>query len=265
MPSPFTSVSRKRSRLGQSRRLKTVAALAVVALFATVVPAVAAPHAFSSSLSPIAIAKKALKLATGANKTAKSANKTAKSADKTAKTALATAKQGPADNSVTTNKIADANVTGADLAAGAVGPGKIAPGTIGSDDIAANAIGPGKVAAGAIQAADIGDGQVPGIKITDGSVTTADLSGADITETIHADAGAVPSHSCVTTVVDMAGARVGDAAFLTFVGTTPVPPGLTFELLKVSNPDSGTLRLCNPTSVASTAFSDVGVRIIALH
>lgn len=231
MQSPFISVARRRSRLRQSNRLKTVAAVAMVALLAMVVPAVAAPHAFSSATSPIAIAKKALRLATGANTTA---NK-----------ALKIAKRGPADNSVTSAKIADANVTNADLAPSAVGSGKIAN--------------------GAIQTADLGDGQVSGIKITNGSVSTADFSGADITGTIFGLAGAVPANSCTTSSIDMGGAQVGDAAFITFIGNVPAPPGLTFEIIKVSSPDVGTMRFCNPTNSASVAFSDVGVRIITFH
>ena len=231
MPSPFISVARRRSRLRQSSRLKTVAAVAMVALLAMVVPAVAAPHAFSSAMSPIAIAKKALRLATSANKTAKKA--------------LKVAKQPPADNSVTSRKIADANVTNADLATGAVGSGKIAN--------------------GAIQTADIGDGQVTGIKITNGSVSTADFSGADITGTIHGDAGAVAANSCTTAPIDLGGAQVGDAAFITFIGNIPAPQGLTFEIIKVSSPDQGTIRFCNPTNAPSPAFSDVGVRIITFH
>jgi hypothetical protein len=201
MPSPFISVARRRSRLRQSSRLKTVAAVATVALLAMVVPTVAAPHAFSSAMSPIAIAKKALKLATGANRTAKQA--------------LKVAKRAPADNSVTSRKIAN--------------------------------------------------GAVTGIKITNGSVSTADFSGADITGAINGVAGAVPANSCTTLAIDLGGAQVGDAAFITFIGNTPAPQGLTFEVIKVSSPNQGTMRLCNPTNIASPAFSDVGVRVITFH
>ncbi len=233
MPSPFITVSRRRSRIRQASRLKTfalVAVLVMVVLLGIVVPAVAAPHAFSS-VSPIAVAKRALRVATGANKTAKKALKVAKLA--------------PADNSVTSNKIADANVTNADLAPGAVGSGKIAN--------------------GAIKTADIGDGQVAGIKITNGSVSTADFSGADIAGTIHGDAGAVAANSCTTAAITLGGAQVGDAAFLTFVGSVPAPPGLTFEIIKISSPGQGTIRFCNPTNVASPAFDNVGIRVITFH
>jgi hypothetical protein len=251
MPSPFISVSRRRSRLRQSGGLRAGAAVAVVALLVGVVPAVAAPHAFSSAVSSIAVAKRALKLATGANKTAKKA--------------LKVAKQGPANNSVTTKKIADSSVTNEDLAPGAVGSGKIANGAIRNEDLAPGAVGSGKIVNGAIQTADIGDGQVTGIKITDGSVSTADLSGADITGAIHGDAGAIAAHSCTTAAIDLGGAHVGDAAFLTFIGDTPAPAGLTFQILKVSSTDHGTIRFCNLTNAASPAFSDVGIRVITFH
>jgi hypothetical protein len=233
MPSPFISVSRRRSRIRQSSRLKTFTAVVVigmVVLLGVVVPAVAAPHSFSS-VSPIAIAKKALRVATGANKTAKKA--------------LKIAKLPLADNSVTSAKIADSNVTNADLAPAAVGSGKIAN--------------------GAIHTADIGDGQVTGLKITNGSVTTADLNVADITGTIQGVAGAVSANSCTTASITLGGAQVGDVAFLTFVGSTPAPPGLTFEIIKISSPGQGTMRFCNPTSSASPAFSNVGIRVITFH
>ncbi|MBA3866984.1 MAG: hypothetical protein H0X42_11690 [Solirubrobacterales bacterium] len=59
--------------------------------------------------------------------------------------------------------------------------------------------------------------------------------------------------------------KVGDALFLTFVGDTQVPQGLTFQLLKVNSPDNATIRFCNPTNAASPAFDNVGVRVIALR
>ncbi|MDX6505680.1 MAG: hypothetical protein QOG06_324 [Gaiellaceae bacterium] len=233
MPSPFISVSRRGSRIRQPSRLKKFSAvivIGIVVLLAVVVPAVAAPHSLSS-VSPIAIAKRALRVATGANKTAKKA--------------LRIAKRPLADNSVTSAKIADSNVTNADLAPGAVGSGKIAN--------------------GAIHTADIGDGQVTGIKITNGSVTTADLNGADIIGTIQGVAGAVAANSCVTSAITLGGAQVGDAAFITFTGSVPAPPGLTFEIIKISSPGQGTIRFCNPTNSASVAFSNVGIRVITLH
>lgn len=91
------------------------------------------------------------------------------------------------------------------------------------------------------------------------------LKGADVTGAISGAAGTVASHSCTTLGLSVSGAQVGDLPVLAFVGPTPVPAGLTFQLLKVSAPDSLTMRLCNPTNVPSPAFTDLGVRIIAFR
>jgi hypothetical protein len=91
------------------------------------------------------------------------------------------------------------------------------------------------------------------------------LKGTDVTTTLNLDAGAVASHSCTTFAVTVAGAQVGDVAILGFVGAVAVPPGLTFQPLKVSSPDGMTLRICNPTNVASPAAANVGIRVITLR
>jgi hypothetical protein len=260
MSSPFISVSRHRKRSVASSRLTLVGVAAVVALLGMVVPALGGPRAFSAA-SPVSIAKKALK--------------TAKKANTKSNRALARARKGPANGSITSAKIANLTIRTEDLAGGAIGSGKIANGAIRNEDISPGAIGSGKIANGAVGSADIGDGAVIGAKLADGSVgtakipngavTTAKLAGADLTGSIHGDAGAVAVHSCTTANITMGGARVGDAALLTFVGPTPVPQGLTFQLLKVSAPDLGTIRFCNPTNAASPAFANVGVRVLTFH
>jgi hypothetical protein len=212
----------------------------VVALLGMVVPALGGPRAFSAA-SPVSIAKKALK--------------TAKKANTKSNRALARARKGPANGSITSAKIANLTIRTEDLAAGAVGSGKIANGAVGSADLGD----------GAVIGAKLADGSVGTAKIPNGAVTTAKLAGADLTGSIHGDAGAVALHSCTTANITMGGARVGDAALLTFVGPTPVPQGLTFQLLKVSAPDLGTIRFCNPTNAASPAFANVGVRILTFH
>jgi hypothetical protein len=230
MPSPFISVSRRRRRSARPSRLTLVGVVAVVALLGMVVPALGGPKAFSSA-SPLSIAKKALK--------------TAKKANKKSTKALLRASRGVPNESITSAKIANLTIRTEDLAGGAVGSGKIANGAIHNEDIAPGAIGSGKIA--------------------NGSVTTADLAGADIHGTIHGDAGAVAAHSCTTAPIALGGAQVGDVALLTFIGNTPAPPGLTFQIIKISAPDSGTIRFCNPTAVASPAFSNVGIRVLTFH
>jgi hypothetical protein len=69
----------------------------------------------------------------------------------------------------------------------------------------------------------------------------------------------------VSVAASVAGAQVGDVPVMAFVGANAPPPGLTFQPLKVTSPDNMTLRLCNPTGSASSAFTDVGVRIITFR
>jgi hypothetical protein len=260
MPSPFVSVSRRRRRSGRPSRLTLVGVVAVVALLGMVVPALGGPKAFSAA-SPLSIAKKALK--------------TAKKANKKSTKALLRASRGVPNESITSAKIANLTIRNEDISGGAVGSGKIANGAIGTQDLgdgsvtneklATGAVGSGKIANGAIHNEDIAPGAIGGGKIANGSVTTADLAAADINGTIHGDAGAVAAHSCTTAPIVLGGAQVGDVALLTFVGNTPAPAGLTFQILKISSPGNGTIRFCNPTAVASPAFSNVGIRVLAFH
>jgi len=103
-----------------------------------------------------------------------------------------------------------------------------------------------------------------GTKTANGVVGNCGDAGtsANITGTIHGDAGAVPAHSCVTTTINVGGATVGDAGMISFTGDVPVPAGLVFSFLKVTSPDNASMRICNPTNSASPAFANVGVRVV---
>jgi hypothetical protein len=259
MSSPFISVSRRRRRSAPSRST-LVGVVAVVALLGMVVPALGGPRAFSAA-SPLSIAKKALK--------------TAKKANAKSNKALLRASRGPANESITSAKIANLTIRNDDIAPGAVGSGKIANGAIQNQDLGAGQITFDKIADGTIGAGKLGDGSVTNAKLADNSVgsgkiidksvTTADLAGADIHGTIHGDANAVAAHSCITSNITLGGAKVGDVALLTFTGTTAAPAGLTFQILKISAPNLGNIRFCNPTNVASPAFSNVGIRVLTFH
>jgi hypothetical protein len=240
MSSPFISVSRRRKRFAGPSRPTTIAALAVVALLGMVVPALGGPRAFSAA-SPITLAKRALRTANKANK-------------KSSK-ALLLATKGPKNESITSAKIANLTIKNEDLSAGAVGSGKIANGAIRSVDVGDGQITNGKIADGAIGTA----------KIANGAVTAADIAGADIHGSIHGDAGAVSAQSCTTALIVLGGAQVGDVAFFSFTGDIPVPQGLTFQILKVTAPNEGTMRFCNPTNSPSPAFSGVGIRVLTFR
>jgi hypothetical protein len=239
MSSPFISVSRRRRRSAPSR-LTLVGVVAVVALLGMVVPAMGGPKAFEAA-SPVSIAKKALK--------------TAKKANKKSTKALLRASRGPANESITSAKIANLTIKNEDISAGAIGTGKIANGAIGTADLGD----------GSVSNAKLADNSVGTGKLIDHSVSTADLNGADIHGAIRGDAGAVAAHSCITAPIDLGGAQVGDVALLTFTGDTPAPPGLTFEIIKITSPGHGTIRFCNPTNATSPAFTNVGIRVLTFH
>jgi hypothetical protein len=240
MSSPFISVSRRRRRSAPPSRLTLVGVVAVVALLGMVVPALGGPKAFSAA-SPLSIAKKALK--------------TAKKANKKSTKALLRASRGVPNQSITSAKIANLTIKNEDIGDGQITFSKIADGTIGTQ----------KIGDGAIHNEDISPGAVGSGKIANGSVTTADLAGADILGTIHGDAGSVAAQSCTTAPITLGGANVGDVAMLTFVGNTPAPPKLTFQIIKISSPGNGTMRFCNPTAAPSPAFSNVGIRVLTFH
>jgi hypothetical protein len=239
MSSPFISVSRRRRRSAPSR-FTLVGVVAVVALLGMVVPAMGGPKAFSAA-SPVSIAKKALK--------------TAKKANKKSNKALLRAARGPANESITSAKIANLTIKNEDISVGAIGSGKIANGAIGTADL-----GDGSVTNAKLADNSIGTG-----KLIDHSVSTADLNGADIHGTIHGDAGVVAANSCMTAPITLGGAQVGDVALLTFIGGTPVPAGLTVQILKIDAPNHGNIRFCNVTNGPSPAFVNVGIRVLTFH
>lgn len=175
------------------------------------------------------------------------------------------ATKGPKNESITSAKIANLTIKNEDISPGAVGSGKIANGAISSVDIGDGQITNGKLGNGSVTNGKIADGAVGTAKIANGSVTAADIAGADIHGSISLLAGAVAAHECLTTSVTLGGAQVGDVAFFSFTGNTPAPQGLTFQILKVTAPDEGTMRYCNPTNSASPAFTDVGVRVLTFR
>jgi hypothetical protein len=250
MPSPFISVSRRRKRSAAPSRLTLIGVVAVVALLGMVVPALGGPRAFAAA-SPIAIAKKALK--------------TAKKANKKSNTALLRATRGPANESITSAKIANLTIKNEDISAGAIGTGKIANGAIGAADLGDGSVANAKLGDGSVTNGKLADNSVGTGKLIDHSVSTADLNGADIHGTIHGDAGVVAAHSCYTADIVLGGAQVGDVALLTFTNGNGAPAGLTFQILKIVSPGHGNIRFCNPTNTASPAFTNVGIRVLTFH
>jgi hypothetical protein len=210
--SPFISVSRRRRRLGVSR-MTTVGAVAIVAALGLAMPAFGGPSALS-------VAKKALK--------------TAKSANTKSNKALLLATRGPANESITSAKIANLTITNEDIAPGAVGTGKISNGAVRSEDLA------------------------------DGSVNVVDMAGANVTDG-SINLPAIPANTCNTLDITITGAKPGDVPLLVFQDSDAIPAGLIFEIVKINAENSGRLRICNVATTASTPANGLGNRVITLR
>jgi hypothetical protein len=80
-----------------------------------------------------------------------------------------------------TLSLANASVTSAKLAAGAVGPGAIAANAVGTAALQDGSIGPGKIGAGAVTSAALASNAVGAAQLAAGAVTTAKLAAGAIT------------------------------------------------------------------------------------
>lgn len=144
------------------------------------------------------------------------------------------------DGAVTTPKLADEAVSSAKIAPGAVGAGKLADGSVTHSTIAANAVTGGDVA--------------------NHSLTLSDVVGANVTSAIDFSLAA---HSCGYLTLDVAGAKVGQAALMTWIGTTNPPRGVMVGPLKVVKAGTVLANACNVTG-RKIVGSAVKVRVTTL-
>lgn len=84
-------------------------------------------------------------------------------------------------SAVGTSEIADAAVTAAKIAAGAVGSSQLADLSVGTTKIADAAVTGTKIAAGAVGASQLADGSVGTAKLVDGAVTTIKIAAGAVT------------------------------------------------------------------------------------
>lgn len=153
-------------------------------------------------------------------------------------------------NSVDTAAIQAKAVTTPKLANEAVSEAQIAPG----------AVSEGKLAGGSVTHAKIGSNAVTGGNVANHSLTLSDLAGAGTTGSI---SFSLSAHGCGYLRFSVAGARVGQAAVMTWVGTTNPPQGVMVGPLKVVATGHAVASACNVTG-HKIAGSRVKVRITTL-
>ncbi|HZC69405.1 MAG TPA: hypothetical protein VE442_01805 [Jatrophihabitans sp.] len=143
-------------------------------------------------------------------------------------------------NSVDTAAIQNHAVTTPKIATEAVSGDKIAPAAVTHGKLAANS--------------------VTGGNVQNDSVHLADLSGADRSGTI---SFTLAANSCGYLTYGVSGAKVGQAAFLTFKGTHKPPNAILFGPLRVVAAGKIISTACNLRSV-QVSVTNLAVRIITL-
>lgn len=153
-------------------------------------------------------------------------------------------------NSVDTAAIQNLAVTTPKIANEAVGNAKIEPG----------AVSAGKLASGAVTHAKIAANSVTGGDVSNHSLTLSDLAGVSPTGSI---SFSLTAHGCGYLHFTVSGAKVGQTAVMTWVGTSNPPQGVMVGPLKVVSTGHVVASACNVTG-HKIAGSKVRVRITTL-
>ncbi|GAB4013220.1 hypothetical protein [Nocardioides ultimimeridianus] len=136
----------------------------------------------------------------------------------------------------------------------------VAPGSVNTAALQNGAVTTPKIASEAVSRAKLAPAAVNGSKVADHSLRLADLAGADVTGSI---SFSLSPNGCGNLLLSVAGARVGQAAVLTWTGTGNPPAGVVLGPLKVVSPDHIVVSACNLTS-SPISQSGVGVRVTTL-
>jgi hypothetical protein len=135
-----------------------------------------------------------------------------------------------------------------------------APGSVDTAALQNGAVTTPKLANEAVSRAKLAPAAVDGSKVADHSLRLADLAGANVAGSI---SFSLSAHGCGNLHLSVAGARVGQAAVLTWTGTGDPPAGVMIGPLKVVSAGNVVASACNLTGSAISR-SGVGVRVITL-
>jgi hypothetical protein len=135
--------------------------------------------------------------------------------------------------------------------------------SVGTPQLKSKAVTASKLATRAVTGRKIANGVVGTAQLADGTVTLADLAGTDVSGVISLES--IPAQSCHFLDLSVHGAQVGQFPILSFIGNVPLPTALVAFAVKVSATGSVRAKVCNATTTATTATSNIGVRIITLN
>jgi hypothetical protein len=160
--------------------------------------------------------------------------------------------------SVGTVQLKNKAVTTAKLGTDSVGAFKLQDGAVIATKLAPNSVTAGKLAPGAIVKGDLAANSVTGATIASGSVKLSDIDGIDETGAI---TFTVPANSCSKIAYGVSGAKLGQAAFVTFTGNIAPSPKIVFGPLKVESTKLVSNNACNFSSATITE-TGIGVRLV---
>jgi hypothetical protein len=124
-----------------------------------------------------------------------------------------------------------------------------------------NSVGTPQLKAQAVTNPKIAKHAITAAKLARGAVTVGSLGGADVTGALNIS---LPAHGCGAIALTLTGVKVGEAGFLTFVGTHPVPASLTFGPIKVLSANHAVVQACNQSGT-TLSVTNLGVRIITVR
>lgn len=134
------------------------------------------------------------------------------------------------------------------------------PGSVNTAALQDGAVTTPKLASEAVSHAKIAPAAVTGADVADHALTLADLAGTNLTGSI---SFTLLAHRCGNLTLGVAGAKVGQAAVLSWVGTSSPPQGVVLGPLKVVAAGSIVTNACNMTG-SDISASGVRVRVITL-
>jgi hypothetical protein len=163
-------------------------------------------------------------------------------------------------HSVGAKQLKRSAVTKSKVATGAIISSKLRSSSVTATKLATNSVTATKLALSSVTATKLAPSSVTGAAIADGSVTLADIAGTDVTGDISFSIG---TGNCMPLTLTVAGAAVGQVAYLSWVGSTAPPASIVDGPMKVTAPDTVVARFCNVGAATATATS-LGVRVITL-
>jgi hypothetical protein len=159
-------------------------------------------------------------------------------------------------DAVTSKKIRNGAVTGADLAAGSVGGGQLQDGAVTGAKIANNSVGQADLAPGSVGAPELNNNAVTSAKVANNSLNLDDLAGADVNT---AASYSLVAGACTTLTLTVPGASAGQAGLVSLTGNAD-PGDVALGAVRVGNA-SATVRACN-VGASTVDVASLGLRVV---